>query len=387
MEIHSRGTNMEKTPKNNLHLIQQANKDMLDYFNDSFLDDLENIQKLKTQAFEIDIKIDELEKTKNIYAFKSSSRKSVFTPTVSDDMENEKSRLIDGKINDLLSVKESLYNKISSLEYSLASVKKRLSLLNDAENAIKEMSATIAPELLASSSSEENEDFEFVQEPTPNEVSNHGYNILMHDAFEKAFYSTLIERNVKDGIMNMNHKLEMLSYLLSTDINRARITIQELTQSSKRILDVVEDISSKLDSKIDSSQPIWNMMDEFVMHQRDNHPECIIDANIECTDYEINLHPVFTINLIKLLNIFFDNAFKHSNANSIDFQVCISKNKIDVCLTDNGIGINPDYLTVSPWYSSLHKAHEIIYLLDGNLHINGDPTKGTTVRFDFPVQE
>ena len=249
------------------------------------------------------------------------------------------------------------------------------------------MSATIAPELLASSSSEENEDFEFVQEPTPNEVSNHGYNILMHDAFEKAFYSTLIERNVKDGIMNMNHKLEMLSYLLSTDINRARITIQELTQSSKRILDVVEDISSKLDSKIDSSQPIWNMMDEFVMHQRDNHPECIIDANIECTDYEINLHPVFTINLIKLLNIFFDNAFKHSNANSIDLQVCISKNKIDVCLTDNGIGINPDYLTVSPWYSSLHKAHEIIYLLDGNLHINGDPTKGTTVRFDFPVQE
>ena len=61
---------MEKQAMTYIESIRVANKEMLDYFNDSFLNALEDIQDLKTQAFEIDIKIDELEKTKDLYAFK-----------------------------------------------------------------------------------------------------------------------------------------------------------------------------------------------------------------------------------------------------------------------------------------------------------------------------
>ncbi|MBQ8413115.1 MAG: hypothetical protein IJX12_05860 [Lachnospiraceae bacterium] len=378
---------MDNQPKNNFQIIQQSNLEMLNYFNNAFLDNLEQIQQLKTQVFEIDIKIDELEKTRNIYAFKSTSRKSVFTPTTSDDMESERSKIIDEQIKDLLSVKESLYTKIQSLELSINAVKKRLALLNDAESAINNVAKTVAPELLFSTDNDEEGDFEFVRDSAQDTLSSHGYNILMLDAFEKAFYSTLIDRNIKDGVVSMHHKLEMLSYLLSTDINRAKITLQELVNNSKKIIEAVDDVNGKLDSKINSSQPIWNVMDEFIMQQRDKHPECIIDANIECTDYETNLHPVFTINLISLLNIFFDNIFKHSNANKIKFRLSISANKVDAYISDNGVGIDPDYLTKSPWYSSLHKAHEIIYLLGGTLIITGDIISGTTIRFDFPIQE
>lgn len=371
----------------NIQQIKQANQEMLNYFNNSFLENLETIQQLKTQAFEIDIKIDELEKTKNIYAFKSTSRKSVFTPTTSDDFEDEKSKIIEEQINDLLSVKDSLYTKIRSLEISLTSVKKRLAILNDAETSIDNLMKSLTPELLAEGSPDEDGDFEFIQEQKTDSATTHGYNILMQDAFDKAFYSTLLHRNIKDGLVSINHKLEMLSYLLSTDVSRAKITLQEILHSSKKILDSVDDINSKFDANLNSSQPIWSKLDDFVMQQRDKHPECIIDANIECTDYEINLHPIFTINLLKLLNIFFDNIFKHSNANSIDFKMSLSKNKVDVCISDNGVGIDPDYLTKSPWYSNLHKAHEIIYLLGGTLSITGDIISGTTVRFNFSVQE
>ena len=139
MENHFRGNTMDSQPQNNLELIEQANKEMLNYFNNTFLDNLESIQRLKTQAFEIDIKIDELKKTKNIYAFKSSSRKSVFTPTLSDDFDNEKSKIIDEQIKDLLSVRDSLQTKMFSLEQSISTIKKRLTILNNAETAIKEI--------------------------------------------------------------------------------------------------------------------------------------------------------------------------------------------------------------------------------------------------------
>ncbi len=371
----------------NIELIKKANQEMLNYFNSTFLENLEEIQKLKTQTFEIDIKIDELEKTKGIYAFKSTSRKSVFTPTISDDFENEKSKIIDEQIKDLRSVQDSLYTKIRSLEVSLNTIKKRLAMLNDAETSIDNLVKEISPELIQNSSDDEQGDFEFIEENKTDDISTHGYNILMHDAFEKAFFSTLIKKNIRDGVESINHKLEMLNYLLTTDISRAKLTLQEVVHNSKKVLDSVDDISNKFDSNMNSSQPIWSRLDDFISNQRLAHPECIINANIECTDYEINLHPVFTINLLKLLNIFFDNIFKHSNANNVNFKMSLSKNIVDVYLCDNGVGIDSDYLTKSPWYSSLHKAHEIIYLLGGTLSITGDILSGTTVKFNFSVQE
>ena len=73
--------------KENFKKIKSANQMMLDYFNKSFLSQLEDIQNLKTQIFEIDIKIDELDKTKDIYAFKTNSRKSVFSPVTNDGVD------------------------------------------------------------------------------------------------------------------------------------------------------------------------------------------------------------------------------------------------------------------------------------------------------------
>ncbi len=382
----SKGEKMDNQSTNNFNTIQKSNKEMLEYFNKLFLENLEKIQDYKTRIFEIDIKIEELEKTRNIYAFKSSSRKSVFTPTISDDAENEKSKIIDNQISDLKSVRESLSFNITDLEYTLKSIKSKLTLLNDAENSIKDMGTRIAPELINGVSSDDDSGFEFLQEPDEG-THNHGYNILMLDAFDKSFYSTLIDRNLKNAIVNMNHKLDMLSYLLSTDMNRAKLTIQELSQGSKKLLDSVDDIVSRLDYSLDSQQPIWNLLDNFVMTQRDKHPEFIIDADIQCTDYEINIHPVFTINLIYLLNIFFDNIYRHSKGNSIVFRLCLSKNKVDVNLSDNGIGISSDYLSQSPWYSSLHRAHEIIYLLEGDFNIGENPEKGTIIKFSFPIKE
>ena len=93
--------------KENFKKIKSANQMMLDYFNKSFLSQLEDIQNLKTQIFEIDIKIDELDKTKDIYAFKTNSRKSVFSPVTNDGVDTERNKIIQEQIKDLQSVKET----------------------------------------------------------------------------------------------------------------------------------------------------------------------------------------------------------------------------------------------------------------------------------------
>lgn len=376
---------MDISQLKNIELIQSANKEMLDYFNKKFLSDLEDIQSLKTQSFEIDVKIEELEKTKEIYAFKTSSRKSVFSPVITDNTDDERNKIIENQIKDLRDVKSTLGVKIKSLETSLNHLKKRLTTLKEASTAIDAVMNDYNDEFLAEGK-DPLEGFEFIEEASSDNVVSHGYNILMQEAFDDTYISTLLDKHVKDGLIGLNHKLDLLSYLLTTDTSRAKLTLSEVKQSSDAILKQVDDIYNMLADNLDTSKPIWSLLDDFVMQIRDNHPECVINASVECTDYEVNLHPVFTINLIKLLSIFFDNIFKHSNANNIDFKISISKNVIDVLLVDNGVGIDPNYLSQSPWYSNLHKAHEVIYLLGGNLNISGDLLSGTKVRFNFPVQ-
>lgn len=373
---------MDTKNKTDLEIIQSANKEMLDYFNSLFLEHLEEIQEFKTQSFEIDIKIDELEKTKDIYAFKSNSRKSVFTPNINDDTDNVRGQIIDDQIAGLKEVKDSLATKIRSYEIKLNSLKKRLNTLNQAAESLKKVS----PDTFKVTNSSD-EDFEFVEsDNTHKNTKNHGHNILMQDAFDKAFLSTLIDRNAKNNLLSVINKLEMLSYLLGTDISRAKLTLKEVVNNTKDIINSLDDIGLRLNSDVDSSKQIWTQVDEFIMSQRENNPEYIIDASIECSDYELSVHPVFTINTMVLIKIFFDNIFKHSNGNNIEFKLAITPNVIECEIKDNGIGINDNYLNTSPWYSGLHKAHEIIYLLNGSLNINGDITTGTYVRFGFPIQ-
>lgn len=373
---------MDTQNKSDLDIINSANMEMLDYFNALFLENLEEIQNIKTQSFEIDIKIDELEKTKDVYAFKSNSRKSVFTPNTNDDSENVRGQIIDQQIQDLREVQDGLGIKLRSLEVKLTSLKKRLNTLNQAQDVIKKLS----PSSLKQNSFDDMEGFDFVETDTSYNITSHGHNILMQDAFDKAYLATLLDRNIKNNMLGLTNKLELLTYLLGTDISRAKLTLKEVIHSSKDITLSIEDIEARLNKNIDSGKTLWSQIDDFIMSKRENNPEYLIETSTECSDYEISIHPVFVINTLVLLEIFFDNIFKHSNANKIDFKLGITPNTIECEISDNGTGIGDNYLKVSPWYSGLHKAHEIIFLLGGTLNVTGDITTGTSVRFGFPIQ-
>lgn len=384
--IYLVGGIMASNQKNKIKIIQSANKEMLDYFNDSFIDMLEEIQSLKTQLFEVDVKIDELEKTKNLYAFKSGSRKSVFTPLITDDDNTERGYIIDQQLKDLNEVRDSLEMKVRGKDSKLKSLKKRLELLNDANDAITDLA------LLHSNDIDDREDmeeagFSFVGEKRSSDNDNHGYNVLMLDAFERSFYSTIIEKTVKGNAAKFKHKIDMLSYLVGTDTERARLTLKEIQTGANELLESIDEVTNKINDSVDGSKSIGTLVDDFIMLQRDNHPETIIEPNIEYSDYDAILHPLFSINILKLLGFVFDNVYTHASATRIDFDMAVSPNVVDVKVVDNGVGVKDNFMADCLWYSSLHKAKEIVHLLGGELNISGNVVKGTEVKFSFPIKQ
>ena len=364
--------------------IKSANQTMLDYFNKAFLAQLEDIQNLKTQIFEIDIKIDELDKTKDIYAFKSNSRKSVFSPVTNDGVDTERNKIIQEQIKDLQSVKETLTLKLRSMELQLNKLRQYLEALNDAEDALSSFEPRFTTD---DPDHTDNYGFTFLQDDAKEDISAHGYNILMLDAYDRALTQTILDKNIRTGLESMESKLDMINYLIGTDVGRAKLTIQEILHNTKQLIHNVDDMSDNLNRFSNSNKPLKEQLEIYLNEFKQKNPKLDITASVETPDAGISYHPVFNINFMCLIQIFFDNIAAHADASKVTLQASLMPNTLEVILKDDGVGIKENFMTDSPWYSSLHKAKEILYMLCGRLDISGDAISGTSVKFSFPIQQ
>ncbi|MDE5966970.1 MAG: ATP-binding protein [Lachnospiraceae bacterium] len=375
---------MEYVTKENLNIIKQSNEQMLSYFQSVYITKLESLQGLKTESFEIEVKIEELEKTKRLYAFKSNDSKSIFSPlSPNPASENEKSRVIDTQLHDLYGAKAVLAARIATLEQELSSIQEKLELLGKAATAI----GTLSMEQVITDKDEGQTEDAFAYNAAEEDTTPHGYNVLMLEEFHNTQMAHMLSHFIKDPLLNNQNKQEVLGWLLNSDLDRCRVTLTEIQNNTDEMLECIDDLINRLQHPIDMKQPIWMTLDDFITKYRDDHPECVIEADIDCPEPDISIPPIIMITFMQALTEIFENIFKHSNANKVTAKIIISNRLIDVFINDNGVGIQSDYLSTSKWYSGLHRLHEAIYLLDGKIKIQGDLISGTNVRFSFPVNQ
>ncbi len=373
---------MDNSSIENLKIVRASNKSMLEYFNGLYVQKLEMVQNLKTEQFELKVKIDELVKTLDVYSFKNSAGHNVFSPfSTGTTIQQEKALQIEGQLRDLLDVQISIDAKITKLEKEIDDLKKYINnLVNSTkklDELLSEASDSTEPEsaLLEAATDSQTEDKEI----------NHGYNILRLQNHDRCLLADKLNETIAETVDSSIHKLEVLSWMMKSDINRAKVTLEELIANNKQLLSDIDNMIEELVCDIDTKEPVWTLLNDIMLEYKDSHPECVIESDIECPDYEINISPIITSNLIYIIREIMDNAFSHSNANRIVAKIFISSRLIDVFINDNGVGIDSSYDNVAPWHSGINRIKEIIYLLNGQFKIDGDIISGTNVRFSFPL--
>lgn len=386
----------------NLKIVRTSNKEMLDYFNSLYVQNLEHVQKLKTEQFELKAKIDELERTRNVYSFKNSTGQNVFSPFSTENTFNqEKAMRIEKQLHDLIDVQSSINEKISMLEEEIDDFKSKINTLNisnkkldillfEAEDELqKELEKKLEEENAAEDDISVEGDYEEdEEEETQTEPDiNHGLNILMLQDYDKKQIADKLETQIAEILDSNLHKMEILSWVLKSDVERAQVTLNELVTSNENLLNNVDKMINTLSCNINTSEPVWTLLEDIMLEYKEAHPECVIDSEIECPDYDLNLPVIITSNLVTIIREIMDNSFQHSNANRIIAKIYISKKLIDVSINDNGVGIDSNFNHITPWYSGLHRIREIIYLLGGQFKIDGDIISGTNVKFSFLVDE
>lgn len=374
---------MDISAAENLETVRSSNQEILDYFNGLYVEKLEQIQSLKTEQFELKIKIDELIKTLDVYSFKNSTGHNVFSPfSTTTTTQEEKASQIEQKLNDLNEVNRTLDSRILALQKESEALKTRITSIHTATKKLDAVLEDLAEEFTEEAAPPEPEEEE-VADDKP--VINHGINVLRMEKYSRDKLAQSLHNNIKQQLDGTKHKLEVLSWLIKSDITRAKVTLDELVNSTNEISDSLDFILADLASNIDMNEPLWTLLDDTIFKYKEAHPECVIESDIDCPEYDLQIPEIIILNLIYILREIFDNAFKHSNANRIVIKIYISNRLIDVYMNDNGIGIDSSYNHTSPWYSGLHRIQEIIYLLNGQFNIEGDIISGTNVRFSFPI--
>lgn len=377
---------MTNDDTNPIKIIEESNSKTLDYFNKTYVHNLELVQSLKTELFELKVQIETLEKTKDLYTYNTDNRRSVFSPIANEQNTSiTKGKQIALQIKDLQDVKVSLENRIADLEQDIIFYKEQVEMLSKAGKCIH----TILTGKNHSDDDilEEGNAIEYIETEEVESKTKHGYKMMMLEDYSYYNFARQLDQTVKQELISNLNKLDVLKWLLHSDLGRAKVTLSELHNSSRNVLESLDIVLEQLNYTIDAKQSILEQVENLIDGFRKKHPECIIEAACDCTEHELNLPSVITIRLLRMLREVFDNIFKHSNANKVNAKIFISNRLIDVFISDNGVGIPEDYLDRSNWHSGLHRLHETIYQLDGKLDIQGDLISGTSIRFSFPIKK
>ena len=374
---------MDISTTENLKTVRDSNQEMLDYFNGLYVAQLEHIKSLKTKQFELKIKIDELMKTLEVYSFKNSAGHNVFSPfSTTTTTQEEKAAQIEQELKELNASDAELTANIHSLQADADELKSRITLLHTATRKLDTFLDELADEFTKESTALE--DDESTEENLP--VINHGFNILRLKKYDQDKLVQTLHTDILDQLDRTRHTLDSLSWLIKSDINRATVTLDELIERTISMKDSLNAVLSGLTGDIDTSVPLETLLRDTIFRYKDTHPECVIESDIDCPDASIEIPEIIKISLIRILCECLDNVYKHANANRIDINIQILSDQISVHINDNGIGIDENYSHTSPWNSGLHRIQELIYLLNGQLKIDGDIISGTDIRFSIPVE-
>ena len=373
---------MDISTTENLKTVRDSNQEILDYFNELYVEKLEQIQALKTEQFELKIKIDELMKTLEVYSFKNSAGHNVFSPfSTTTTTQEEKAAQIEQELKELNASDAELTANIHSLQADADELKGRITRIHTATKKLDAFLDEMAEEFTKEAVALEKEP---VEEDLP--VINHGFNILRLKKYDQDKLVQSLHTDILDQLDRTRHTLDSLLWLIKSDVNRAKVTLDELIDSTASMEDSLKAILLGLTGDIDATVPIETLLEDTIFRYKDAYPECVIESDIDCPDASIEIPEIITISLVRILCECLDNVYKHANANRVDINIQIYSDQISVHINDNGIGIDENYSHTSPWNSGLHRIQEIIYLLNGQLKIEGDIISGTDIRFSIPVE-
>lgn len=374
--------------------INETLEEMISYFSKLYSEHDALLKEYKAKLFEVNVNLDELTRTQNVYSLNTDYRKNIFSPIEMIPEESKKESDLKNEIRNLKSQREQYEYRINEETIYLKGIDKRIQKLSSSKASVgklmldfenkdsqikeKEEAEKIATER-AIAEREKKREIENQKTIDKDELKKHLNKILMLESFDNTYYSTVLDKRVKNAINRNNRELEEVVDSISVDPGRSKRMIDSVISSQISVVGVIEDILSKKDYTIDEKKGIKSALSDYVFELREDHSDLSINLSVDNITHKPSYIRYYSI--FRLLDIFFDNIVKHADASHVDISFAEEDDRYKLSIKDDGKGLPSDYLSNNEWYSGINRAKEIVFLLSGEMNITDD--RGTKVEIIF----
>ena len=106
---------------------------------------------------------------------------------------------------------------------------------------------------------------------------------------------------------------------------------------------------------------------------------CLFETDL----HEIKLNPKQSVTLLRIFQEALSNVLKHAKATSVIIILKVENGKLMLEIVDNGHGFDKTKQSRSDSYGMIGMSERVL-LLEGQLQINSEINKGTSVRVEMP---
>lgn len=214
------------------------------------------------------------------------------------------------------------------------------------------------------------------------------WNFLLMQEIEHQRLAKNMHDFALQSFTNLIHKVEICTKIMDVDAVRCRL---ELHAVSKQIRDIIQDtrnIIYELCPMALDDIHLGYVLEKEVGKLRKSE---ILNVSYETLGEPIELPPIISLNILRVVREACNNILKHANAKHVVVQVKYEDNGIGIYIEDDGIGfIINDIQNLKRKDGSglgIPMMQERICLFSGRLDIDSEPGKGTRIAVKIPFDK
>lgn len=181
------------------------------------------------------------------------------------------------------------------------------------------------------------------------------------------------------------HKAELCYRLIDIDPVRCKMELKNMSKFTKEIIDELRDMIYNLRPMSFDDIGIDTAIERNLARLQDGS-DTTINYYVQGSSEEMS--PVVGLTLLRIIYEACSNAVRHANAKEVNVRLVYSEDHIDLSIEDDGDGFELDNLRVGDDRTGfgLPIMKERVFLLSGEMDIQSELGKGTTITITVPLK-
>ncbi len=196
-----------------------------------------------------------------------------------------------------------------------------------------------------------------------------------------------LSRQMHDGpaqsLSNFILQTEIAMRLFEMDPQKAKEELESLKNSATQTFQKVRDFIFELRPMMLDDLGLFPTLKRYVDALQKSPG---VNLQLTINGMERRLEPYLEVMIFRAVQELLNNAIRYSQANQIQIQINLTEEEIEVQVSDNGKGFDPEILQKNTTMG-LKVIRDRVDLLGGTFMLDSQVGKGSKIKFSLPVSE